>query len=95
MLPAADGSPDRRGALRQGVLGRRAGNAELERNPASCVGNDQLGHRVRAEDGLGGQEIELGQVEVSALGLHAGIHEVSGARLLRRWFPGLQLGGCV
>src|SRR5664279_3400128 len=71
VLDAADASPDRFGALHQGVLGRRARDAELKRNLATRVGDDQLGHRVGTEDGLGGREVELGQVEVGALGVHA------------------------
>jgi hypothetical protein len=35
VLHAADATPDRFGALHQGVLGRWAEDAELERNPAS------------------------------------------------------------
>src|SRR5208337_3399177 len=66
VLHAADTGPDRGGALHQRVLGRRAGDAELERNLATGVGNDQLGHRVGTEDGLGGREVELGQVKVGA-----------------------------
>src|SRR5208282_2071605 len=66
VLYATDASPDRGGALHQRVLGRRAGDAELERNLATGVGNDQLGHRVGTEDGLGGREVELGQVKVGA-----------------------------
>src|ERR1017187_3653069 len=53
VLHATDASPDRGGALQQRVLGRRAWNAELERDLATGAGNDQLGDRVGTEDRLG------------------------------------------
>ena len=37
----------------------------------------QLDHRVATEDRLGGREVELGQVDIGAPGVHAGIHVVS------------------
>jgi hypothetical protein len=37
----------------------------------------QFDHRVESEDRLGGREVELGQVEIRAPGVHAGIHVVS------------------
>ena len=37
----------------------------------------QLGHGVETEDRLGGREVELGQVEIGAPGVQAGIHIVS------------------
>jgi hypothetical protein len=40
----------------------------------------QLGHGVETEDRLGGREVELGQVEIGAPGVHAGIHIVSVSR---------------
>ena len=54
MLHASDARPDRRGALHQSVMGRRARDAELECNPVSRVGYHQLGHRVGAETGSAG-----------------------------------------
>src|ERR1039458_3210868 len=56
VLHAADASADRGGALHQRVLGRRAGDAELERNLAARVGRHHFGHGVGAEDRLGGEE---------------------------------------
>jgi hypothetical protein len=76
VLHAADGSPYRGGALHQRVLGRRARDAELERNLPTGVRNDQLDHRVETEDRLGGREVQLGQVEIGPPGIHAGIHVV-------------------
>src|ERR1017187_4833178 len=71
VLDTADASPNRLGALHQRVLGRRAGDAELERDLATDDGDGQLGHRVGTENRLGGWEIELRQVEIGALGVHA------------------------
>ena len=76
MLHAPDRGPDRPGALHQRVLGRQAREANLERDLLTGVGNGQLHHRVVREDRLGGWEIELGQAEVGAPGVHAGIHVV-------------------
>jgi hypothetical protein len=57
--------------LHQRVLGRRAWDAELERDLAIGVRNDQLSHGVGTEDRLGGREVELGQVGLTALDLSA------------------------
>jgi hypothetical protein len=66
MVNIANSTPDRRGAIHQSVLGRRAWDAELEGELAPREGSDQFVHGVLAEHRLGGWEIELGQAEVGA-----------------------------
>ncbi len=65
-IPCKPSDANRLGTLHQGVLAGRAGDAELECDLATDVGNHQLGHRVGREDRLGGREVELGQVESGA-----------------------------
>jgi hypothetical protein len=64
--------------LHQRVLGRRAWDAELERDLATGVGNVQLHHRVASEDRLGGREVELGQVKIGTPGVQAHEEVVAG-----------------
>ena len=71
MVDIADTTSDRRGAIHQGVLGRRACDAELEGELAFRGSSDQFVHGVLAEDGLGGWEVELGQTEIGAPGIQA------------------------
>ena len=66
MLHTANASPDRGGAFHQRVLGRRARDAKVESNPATGIGNDQLGHGVGTEDRCSGREVELGKAEIGA-----------------------------
>src|ERR1035438_6155701 len=71
MVDIANTTSDRRGALHQGVLGRRGWDAELEGELASCEGSGQFVHGVLAEDRLSRWDIELGQAKVGAPGVQA------------------------
>jgi hypothetical protein len=66
VVDIANTSSDRRGPIHRGVLGRRAEDAELERELAAREGSNQLVHGVETEDRLRGREVELGQAEIGA-----------------------------
>ena len=71
VLHAAAPGADRDGALHQGGLARLASDAQLHRDRAAGIGDGQLRHRVRAEAGHGGRQVELAEPEMGARGIHA------------------------
>ena len=59
VLHAADPGADRGRSLHQGVLARLARDANFEGDGTTGIRHGQLGHRVRAEAGHGGRQVEL------------------------------------
>src|ERR1039457_7655381 len=71
VLHVTDATPDRGGAIYQGVLRWRARDAQLEREHTTGEASRQFIHRVLVEAGLGRWRIELREVQIGAPNIQA------------------------